>query len=318
MKKQRELGRGLDTLLSPVTHRPGSPALTVSADFEAFEMNVSTLRPGRFQPRQSVSEESLAELAASIREQGVLQPLVVRPLKEPGARAYSETHEIVAGERRWRAAQLAGLAQVPVVVRELDDQSALAVALIENLQREDLNPMEQANSLLRLAGEFNLTHQQVADAVGRSRSSVTNLLRLLDLHSDVKELLAAGRIDMGHARAMLPLDADQQVRTARKTQRNGLSVRQVENEVRVLLKARAAGDVPASPAIDLQTRWLQQQMAKELGQKVSLRGTNDGNYRLGIEFADLRQLEATLDGIRNLVVQVNAAAGPRVRDTSSG
>jgi len=318
MIKKRNLGRGLDTLLSPVVHRPGSPDHHRFADFATLEMSVSTLCPGRYQPRQSLSEENLAELAASIRQQGVLQPLVVRPLARVAARADAGTHEIVAGERRWRAARLAGLATVPVVVRELDDQSALAVALIENLQREDLNPIEQANSLLRLAGEFNLTHQQVADAVGRSRSSVSNLLRLLDLHNDVKELLASGSIDMGHARAMLPLDGEQQLATARKTQRNGLSVRQVENEVRTLLKARAAGDVEGSTAIDLQTRWLQQQMAKELAQKVTLRNTPAGNYRIRIEFDNLRQLEDILEDIRKLVVQVNIAAGPRVRDVKRG
>ncbi|MGH8168887.1 MAG: ParB/RepB/Spo0J family partition protein, partial [Woeseiaceae bacterium] len=196
MSGEKRLGRGLDALLggrpriSQVERETGGKTVTL-------EMRVTSLRPGRYQPRRNVSEESLAELADSIREQGVLQPLVVRGISSPVESADATTHEIVAGERRWRAAQVAGLSTVPVVVRELDDQSALAVALIENLQREDLNPIDQAQSLSRLADEFALTHEQVAKAVGRSRSSVSNLMRLLDLQGEVKDLLAQGGIDMG-------------------------------------------------------------------------------------------------------------------------
>ncbi|MGB5347724.1 MAG: ParB/RepB/Spo0J family partition protein, partial [Woeseia sp.] len=186
--RKKSLGRGLDVLLGasapPAADATASTAIAAAGN----ELALRQLRPGRYQPRMAMAEEGLAELASSIREQGVLQPLIVRPLADQDAPDI--THEIVAGERRWRAAGLAGLAVVPVVIRELDDQSALAVALIENLQREDLNPVEQARSLSRLAREFELTHQQVADAVGRSRSGVSNLLRLLELPDEVHALLA--------------------------------------------------------------------------------------------------------------------------------
>jgi ParB family transcriptional regulator, chromosome partitioning protein len=286
-----------------------------AGNVSAMETSVDALRPGRYQPRRHLPEASLAELADSIREQGVLQPLVVRRAA-PGAdgadTGNAGKYEIVAGERRWRAAKLAGLATVPVVVRELDDQSALAVALIENLQREDLNPIDQARSLSRLAAEFQLTHEQVAKAVGRSRASVSNLLRLLDLDDEVKDLLAEGRIDMGHARALLTLDRERQVALARKIGAKGLSVRQVEALVRDLVAA-PAGDA-AKPAVDLQTRWLQQQIAKELGQKFSIRRGKDGGYSLNIGFGDLLQLRDALHKIQELMEQVRDTAGPRVRD----
>src|SRR5690606_5607652 len=190
------------------------------------EVAVGVLTPGRYQPRRYLSEQSLKELADSIREQGILQPLVVRRLRPGSAATGTATagaatdeprYEIVAGERRWQAAKLAGLDTVPAIVRELDDQSALAVALIENLQREDLNAIDQAHSLKRLADEFSLTHEQVAKAVGRSRSSVSNLVRLLDLDGEVKRMLAERKIEMGHARALLALDSQRQVEIARKT-----------------------------------------------------------------------------------------------------
>ncbi|MEQ8204659.1 MAG: ParB/RepB/Spo0J family partition protein, partial [Woeseia sp.] len=271
------------------------------------DMLVTALQPGQYQPRQSLSDDSLSELANSIREQGVLQPLIVRPISA----ANGITHEIVAGERRWRASQIVGLEFVPVVVRELDDQSALAVALIENLQREDLNAIEQAHSLMRLAKEFQLTHQQVADAVGRSRSSVSNLLRLLDLDDAVKDMLANGRLDMGHARALLPLRGEHQVKIAQKASSSGWSVRQVEKSVRSRLTEDAARK-PAAP-IDMQTRWLQEQLGKELGQKVTVRPRNDGTYKLDIAFASLDQLQFALGQVQDLIGQLQAAAGPRVR-----
>jgi ParB family chromosome partitioning protein len=279
---------------------------------EALELNVDELRPGRYQPRQQLHEGSLAELAESIREQGVLQPLIVRVIdaarREPGEPRY----EIVAGERRWRAARLAGVRTVPVIVRELSDQSALAVALIENLQREDLNPIDQARSMLRLIEEFDMTHDEVAKALGRSRTSVTNFLRLLDLADDVKSSIVNGTIDMGHARALLSLDPKRQVTIARKVERLGWSVRQVEKAVQTLLAA-PGGDAKA--AADLQTRWLQEQLARELGEKVSLRPGTNGGYVLKIEFADLVKLEATLARLTELLAQVRDTAGPRARDT---
>jgi ParB family chromosome partitioning protein len=280
----------------------------------ALETAVDQLRPGRYQPRQQLSEGSLAELADSIREQGVLQPLIVRPGKPTADGSARAPYEIVAGERRWRAAKIVGLETVPVVVRELDDQSALAIALIENLQREDLNPIDQAQSLSRLADEFDLTHEQVAKAVGRSRASVSNLLRLLDLQDDVKQLLAQGKIDMGHARALLPLDAKRQISMARKTEAKALSVRQVEQAVRDLLAAATSG-TSQKRGIDLQTRWLQQQIAQELKQKISIRPGKEGNYNLQIPFGDLVQLQDALQRIGELVGRIRDTAGPRARDS---
>ena len=313
MSKQKRLGRGLDALLES-RQRSGGGLETGAAANVVVETPVDDLRAGRYQPRQHLPEAGLVELADSIREQGVLQPLIVRPLKAPADGSDRPPYEIVAGERRWRAAKVAGLTTVPAVVRELDDQSALAVALIENLQREDLNPLDQAQSLSRLADEFDLTHEQVAKAVGRSRASVSNLLRLLELQDDVKKLLAAGRIDMGHARALLPLDAKRQVAMARKAEAKALSVRQVEKAVRDLLdKATARGT--GKPGIDMQTRWLQQQIAQELKQKFAIRPGKDGEFTLHIGFRDLPQLQDALQRIEQLVGRIRDAAGPRVRET---
>jgi ParB family transcriptional regulator, chromosome partitioning protein len=310
MSKQKRLGRGLDALLVS-RQRENDPPGGIST----MEVPVDELKPGRYQPRRRLSNESLNELADSIREQGVLQPLVVRTIRPVAQHLRTTRYEIVAGERRWRAARIAGLTTVPVVVRELDDQSALAVALIENLQREDLNPIDQAQSLARLAGEFQLTHEQVAKAVGRSRASVSNLLRLLDLHGDVKALLAEGKIDMGHARALVPLDAKRQVAMARKVESRGLSVRQVEKAVRDLLAAPPTS-ASATPGVDLQTRWLQRQIGEELGQKLTIRPTKEGNYSLHIGFGDLEQLQDSLQRIQQLIGQIRDAAGPRARDAN--
>lgn len=316
MSKQKRLGRGLESLLGSAPRRIAAVDDPVASSSSlTVEMNVAALAPGRYQPRQVMEEDSLSELADSIRQQGVLQPLVVRPVP-PSADNPSLTHEIVAGERRWRAAQLAGQTSVPVVVRELDDQSALAIALIENLQREDLNPIEQASSLYRLAQEFDLTHEQVGAAVGRSRSSVSNLLRLLDLQEEVRDLLASGGIDMGHARALLPLTGKRQAVVARRIAADGLSVRQVEQVVRSMLEKRDTAEKSSRPAIDLQTRWLQQQFAKELGQRVTIRTQKDGNRKLDIDFADLEQLQTALQKIEALIDQVRTTAGPRVREVN--
>ena len=301
MSKRKRLGRGLDALLGGKAEAVSeSDASTLTVD-----LPTSALKPGRYQPRKTMLDEELRELAASIRQQGVLQPLVVRVATEPNQ------YEIVAGERRWRAAQLAGLTSVPATVRQLDDQSALAIALIENLQREDLNPIEQANSLARLASEFDMTHQQVADAVGRSRSSVSNLLRLLDLQDEVQEMLASGDIDMGHARALLSLKTDQQISLARSAATSGQSVRQVEKKVRSLLDR---SNTPDDDVVDLQTRWLQKQLATEVGHKVAIRVRRNGSCRLDVDFADLEQLETSLAKIVALIGQVRSTAGPRARD----
>lgn len=312
MSKQRRLGRGLDALLASGRRDSKAVADDQGAVSPITEIAIEALRPGRYQPRRQVQEQGLLELADSIREQGVLQPLVVRPATSTAND--NSKFEIVAGERRWRAAGMADLQTVPVVIRELDDQSALAISLIENLQREDLNPIDQAHSLARLADEFSLTHEQVAKAVGRSRASVSNLLRLLDLHDDVKDLLAAERIDMGHARALLSLDPARQVSMARKVEASGMSVRQVEDSVRDLLSSRAAG-AEDRPATDVQTRWLQQQIAGELGQKISIRRAANGEYSLRIGFRDLTRLHEALQHMEELVGSIRNTAGPRARET---
>ena len=280
---------------------------------DILEVGVDELRPGRYQPRLQLREESLAELAESIREQGVLQPLIVRALS--GIEGNANNYEIVAGERRWRAARLAGLATVPAIVRELTDQQALAVALIENLQREDLNPIDQAQSMSRLVAEFGMTHEQIAKALGRSRAGVTNFLRLLELADDVKTAIVDGGLDMGHARALLPLDSERQVKLARKIVRLGWSARKVEQTVKALLEAPASGS-KRKPAIDIQTRWLERQLGRELGEKVSIRPAPNGGYMLQLEFADLANLDASLQRLHDLVRQVRAAAGPRARETA--
>jgi ParB family chromosome partitioning protein len=281
---------------------------------DTLELPIDELRPGRYQPRRHAREESLAELAASIREQGVLQPLIVRPVSTAEGAAGAPVYEIVAGERRWRAARLAGLATVPVIVRDLSDQSALAVALIENLQREDLNPIDQARSMSQLVEEFALTHEEIAKALGRSRASVTNFLRLLDLADDVKSAMIEGSLDMGHARALLPLDPERQVTMARKIARFGWSVRQVEKAVQAALAAPEGAD--ARPAVDLQTRWLANQLKRELGEKISIQPGAGGEYVLKIGFATLANLEVTLQRLQELVAQVRETAGPRVRERS--
>jgi ParB family transcriptional regulator, chromosome partitioning protein len=283
---------------------------------DVFELTIDNLRPGRYQPRLQLREESLAELAESIREQGVLQPLIVRALAMSSSDPGPTIYEIVAGERRWRAARLAGLATVPVMVRELTDQAALAVALIENLQREDLNPIDQAQSMARLIEEFDLTHDESAKALGRSRVSVTNFLRLLDLADGVKDAMIEGSIDMGHARALLPLDPERQVALAGKIARLGWSVRKVEKAVKALLAAPAERAKPKA-AIDLQTRWLERQLARELGESVTIRPGPNGDYVLQLGFADLAKLESSLQRLQELVRQIRAAAGPRARESAS-
>lgn len=286
------------------------------AQRDVIELGIDELQPGRYQPRLHLREESLAELAESIREQGVLQPLIARLVPAEHARARSKKYEIVAGERRWRAAQLAGLTTVPVMVRELTDQSALAVALIENLQREDLNPIDKAISMSRLIAEFDLTHDEIAKALGRSRATVTNFLRLLELADDVKDAMIDGTLDMGHARALLPLDHKRQAALARKTVRLGWSVRKVEQRVKALLE-RAQGISKPKPVIDMQTRWLERQLARELGETISIRPGPNGDYVLQLGFADLAKLDTTLQRLQDLIRQIRAAAGPRARESAS-
>lgn len=282
MIKMKGLGRGLDALLAGSGDRPGD---------EQRQLPVDRLRPGKYQPRTHMDEVSLGELAASIKAQGIMQPILVRVVDPvPGA----ERYEIVAGERRWRAAQLAGLEQVPVLVRSIPDEQALAMALIENIQRENLNPLEEALGLQRLIDEFGLTHQQAADAVGRSRPAASNLLRLLQLSAPVQDLLMEGRLDMGHARALLPLDGANQVQLAQTIVQKGLSVREAEQAVQRTLHPPAARK--ATPDRDLLR--LEEEISDNLGAKVNIRANKKGAGRLSIDFGSLDQLEELLQRLR--------------------
>jgi ParB family chromosome partitioning protein len=248
---------------------------------------------GRYQPRRDFDPDSLRELADSISAQGVIQPIVVRPLGEG-------RYEIIAGERRWRASQQAGLAEIPVVVRDVDEQTAIAIALIENIQRDDLNPLEEATALQRLLGEFGLTHQQVAEAVGKSRTTVTNLLRLLELNDDVKGYLQGGALEMGHARAPLGLKGPQQSAAARQVVSRGLSVRETEKLVR-RLQLEEGSDKPAGsrkPQIDPNIRHLQDDLTDRLGARVQIQQGGKGAGKLVIEYNSLDELDGILAHIK--------------------
>lgn len=313
MSKKKGLGRGLDALLGSGSSHGGTKR--GAAPTAIFELPVSELVQGPSQPRQRIDDESLAELVQSIKQQGVLQPVLVRPLTGSAAGSGFVSHEIVAGERRWRAARLAGLATVPVVIRKLDDKEALAIALIENLQREDLNPIEIAESLLRLTQEFGMTHQEAGDSIGRSRSTVSNLLRLLELDYPARERLAAGRLDMGHARALLPLETRRQTQVAERIETEHLSVREVEKLVADLLNRPDEQEQTRKVATTgSQARWLQQQLTKESGLRVGFRNRADGSHTLNINFKDLRQLQIALRKIESLVGQIRETAGPRIRN----
>jgi ParB family chromosome partitioning protein len=281
-KKPARLGRGLDALLS--VYEP-------SQEKEEFKkLPLDLLQRGKYQPRTHMDKGALEELAASIRAQGVVQPIVVRPIT-------NGNYEIVAGERRWRAAQLAGLETIPVVVRKIPDEAAIAIALIENIQRENLNPVEEANALQRLIDEFQMTHQKVAEAVGRSRATVTNLLRLLSLQADVREMLEHGKMDMGHARALLALEGGQQSKTARQVVERGLSVRETETLVRRLLE-RPSGRKGSHKHNDPDVRALQQKLSDKLGTKVRISHSKRGKGKIVIEFDNLDVLDGILGRIR--------------------
>jgi ParB family chromosome partitioning protein len=281
MAKMRGLGRGLDALLDAGADAP--PAAEPMR-----EVALDALAPGRFQPRTHMDHAALEELAQSIRSQGVIQPIVVRPLG-------SGRYEILAGERRWRAAGMAGLAQVPVVVRDVPDRAAMAMALIENIQREDLNPLEQAAGLKRLVDEFGLTHDEAAQAIGSSRSQASNLLRLLSLAPSVQELLRSGRIDMGHARALLALDRARQVEIANRVAAQGLSVRQTEQLVRAALKP-ASSTKKARRNRDLES--LAEELSDQLGTTVAIRPGRKGSGLLVLRYGSLEHLDTLLAKLR--------------------
>ena len=283
MNKKARLGKGLDALLG------GVDQIAAQSDGELRYLPVATIRPGRYQPRTNMDETALTELADSIRTHGVVQPIVVR---ETPAGDY----ELIAGERRWRAAQLAGLDVIPSVVRRVADEIALAVGLIENIQRENLNPVEEANGLRRLLDEFGLTHQQVADSIGRSRAAVSNLLRLLNLDPAVRAHLENGRLEAGHARAILSLPREQQLAAADTVIQQRLSVRQTEQLVRRYLSGKRREKRKTTPK-DADLRQLEEELSQQLAATVSLEQRGQGG-RVVIEYNSLDELEGILERLR--------------------
>lgn len=286
MVKPKGLGRGLDALLggNDSSLPRATPSDTVTS------LPVSAMQPGKYQPRTRMDQEALDALAASIKAQGVMQPILVRPVGDG-------KHEIIAGERRWRAARIAGLATVPVLVRAVPDQQALAVALIENIQREDLNALEEAVGIERLIKEFALTHQAVADAIGKSRAAVTNLLRLLDLAPPVKTLLGEGRLEMGHARALLALPVERQIALAREAAEQGWSVREVERRVGIAMTSAKPSRRP--PRQDRDVARLEEEVSAHLGTTVKIQaGSRKGSGKLVIAYGSLDQLDALLTKLK--------------------
>ncbi len=281
-KPNKGLGRGLDALLS------GSKS---EKDDVLRDLSVSLLKPGKYQPRSYMDEESLKELAASIKAQGVMQPILVRQLND-------ESYEIIAGERRWRAAQLAGLLHVPVLVRSVQDNVALAMALIENIQRENLNPLEEALGIQRLIDEFEMTHQTAAEAVGRSRSTTSNLLRLLNLSQSVQNMLLTGKLDMGHARALLSMESVQQIQLANKIVLEQLSVRETEKLVQKQMRDPEKIKQRKPSELSRDTQRLQEEVGAHLGVTVEIKPSNKGGGKLVIEYTDHDQLEDFLNGLK--------------------
>lgn len=296
-KQTRGLGRGLDALLGgakPSAATANTTASTPTAKEETpRKLPVTDLQPGKYQPRTRMDEASLNELASSIAAQGLVQPIIVRPL---GGTA-STPYEIIAGERRWRASQIAGLKEVPVHVHHIADEAALAMALIENIQREDLNPLEEAQGLRRLIDEFQLTHQEAAEAVGRSRSAATNLLRLLDLAPPVQDLLMHSRLDMGHARALLALTGSDQIAVAQQVVLKSLSVRETEELVRRRQSGKAAPKVggAGAKADNADVARLTEKLADALGAAVSISANKRGAGKITINFDSLDQLDGLIE-----------------------
>lgn len=293
--KKLGLGRGLDALLGGVKGNrqveplpaatEAGPQVPAATDGALRYIPVEFIQPGRYQPRLDIRTETLEELAASIKQQGVMQPVVVRAISP-------NKYELIAGERRWRATQLAGLDKIPALVREVPDSAAIAMALIENIQRENLNPMEEAMALKRLQDEFSLTQQEVADAVGKSRATVTNLMRLMHLQPEVRTFLEHGDIEMGHARCLLALSDMQQVSAGRTVIAKGLSVRQTESLVRAIQSNKKSGK--SGKEIDPDIRTLQDELAEKLGAEVLVEHTAKGKGRLILKYSSLDQLDGIL------------------------
>jgi len=280
--KLKGLGRGLDALLDNDT-------VDSAIGERQATFRIEQLQRGRYQPRTKMDESSLQELAASIKKQGLMQPILVRPIDKG-------QYEIIAGERRWRAARMAGLSEVPVLVREVPDSAALAMALIENIQREDLNPLEEANGVQRLVAEFKLTHQEAADAIGRSRAATSNLLRLLNLQKPVQQLVFDGKLEMGHARALLALEGERQERVAKKVAAGGFSVRMTEQLVNDTLHPKF--DAKRKVRQDRDIARLEEELSGELGTTVEIRSGKKGSGKLVVSFTSADHLEDLLRRIR--------------------
>lgn len=291
-KRGLGLGRGLDALLggdSGGNGEPSSPASTNDNDGELRSIAVAAVSAGKYQPRRNFDDEKLGELASSILAQGVIEPIIVRAVGK-------DRFELIAGERRWRASQLAGLTEIPALVRQLDDRAVIAIALIENIQREDLSPLEEAQALARLIEEFDLTHQQTADAVGRSRAAVSNLLRLLELPTEIRRLLDEGKLEMGHARALLTLPEPRAISLARQAVDQQWSVRELE-EV-----ARRASEIPkgkpGTPKRDADIESLERELSEKFGARVALNHGRSGRGKVVIQYHSLDELDGILQKIR--------------------
>jgi len=282
--KKRGLGRGLDALLG--TPREETAAVSAT-EGKLQELPLDLVKRGQFQPRVDMHPEKLQDLANSIRAQGVVQPIVVRPIG-------SGEYEIIAGERRWRAAQMAGLQEIPAVIRDVPDRAAVAIALIENIQRENLNPLEEANALQRLIDDFSITHQEAAEAVGRSRAAVSNLLRLLELTDVVKEFVKSAQLEMGHARALLALQEDAQIQAARIVVAKGLSVRETE---RLVKRLTSPPSKTTHKKVDPDIRRLEQDLSERLGAQVQLEEQGKGKGKLVIRYNSLDELDGILEKI---------------------
>lgn len=292
MKKSR-LGNNLEVFLSrtSVATEIKEVATAVKVKEQLQQLSVEMLQRGRYQPRREIAPDAIQELAESIRVQGVIQPIIVRPIAQG-------RYEIIAGERRWRAAQLAGLTEIPAIVKDLADEAALAIALIENIQRENLNPLEEAVALQRLSDEFGMTHQQVAEAVGKSRATISNLLRLLSLQPEVKKMLEHGKLEMGHARALLALSGNAQEQAAHEVVAQGLSVRETEKRVNHWQAARPVKSISSFKKIDPNLAALQKDMSDKLGANVVFQQNAKGKGKMVIRYNNLDELEGILARIQ--------------------
>jgi len=289
--KRQSLGKGLDALLNFSDDQNASESQEMVGDGVLRDLPVEFLQRGKYQPRRDIDMDALSELASSISQQGVMQPIVVRKVAK-------DKYEIIAGERRWRATQKAGLATIPAIIRELTDEAAIAMALIENIQREDLNAIEESRALLRLQDEFGLTQQQVADAVGKSRSAVTNLMRLASLEEPVQTQLELGEIDLGHAKCLLALEGTQQISAGREIAANALSVRQTETLVKQMKNASLNKIQKVNVRVDADILRMQESLSERLGAEVSIQHKTNGGGKLVFKYHCLDELEGILSRIK--------------------